>query len=88
MKLKISFRTPFLLNILGVGSFFVFLFLYFLFLNPFFYILNYQLISFVSGKQEKNKYDNGRFVEIPDKKEISAISLMKKIKKNQVEDFI
>lgn len=87
MKLKISFRTPFLLNILGVGSFFVFLFLYFLFLNPFFYILNYQLFSFVSGEQEKNKYDNGKFVEIPDKKEINAISLMKKIKKIQVEDF-
>lgn len=87
MKLKISFRTPFLLNILGVGSFFVFLFLYFLFLNPFFYILNYQLFSFISVGQEKNKYGNGNFVVMPDNKKIGVIASMKKLKKIYVEDF-
>lgn len=87
MKLRISFRTPFLFNILGVGSFFVFLFLYFLFLNPFFYILNYQLFSFISVGHEKNKYDSGDFVVMPDSKEMDVVYLMKKLKKIQVEDF-
>lgn len=66
MKSKLSSHSPFIDTILGVGGFFIFLFLYIFFLCPFFYTINYLLFSYSKNELSKNEREAVEFVIIPD----------------------
>ena len=87
MKLNKSSLSPFVINILGVGSFFIFMIIYIYSLFPFFYTANYFVFSVVSKKIHKSEKQECFFFKMPDCELKKALFQIKSLKKNHVYDI-